>query len=76
MQRKVNRLACQHHMQSQGPGNGMDIARPQVVSQHKVKVYAPGAPGAPPMSMPHLDYRTIGGKDRLPLQSTQHRYFK
>merc|ERR1712217_518006 len=38
---------------------------PDVVKQHKVKVYAPGAPGAPPMSMPHLDYRTIGGKEML-----------
>merc|ERR1711988_1608045 len=38
---------------------------PEVVSKHKVKVYAPGAPGAPPMSMPHLDYRTIGGKEML-----------
>lgn len=38
---------------------------PEVVKKHKVKVYAPGAPGAPPMSMPHLDYRTIGGKDML-----------
>merc|ERR1712048_218369 len=38
---------------------------PAVVSKHKVKVYAPGAPGAPPMSMPHLDYRTIGGKECL-----------
>eukprot|EP00933_Yihiella_yeosuensis_P015073 TRINITY_DN1326_c0_g1_i1.p1 TRINITY_DN1326_c0_g1~~TRINITY_DN1326_c0_g1_i1.p1 ORF type:complete len:560 (+),score=150.48 TRINITY_DN1326_c0_g1_i1:82-1761(+) len=38
---------------------------PDVVNQHKVKVYAPGAPGAPPMSMPHLDYRTIGGKEML-----------
>merc|ERR1712176_103873 len=38
---------------------------PAVVAQHKVKVYAPGAPGAPPMSMPHLDYRTIGGKEAL-----------
>eukprot|EP00440_Ansanella_granifera_P037345 gb/GFBE01040518.1/.p1 GENE.gb/GFBE01040518.1/~~gb/GFBE01040518.1/.p1 ORF type:complete len:563 (+),score=195.61 gb/GFBE01040518.1/:1-1689(+) len=38
---------------------------PEVVKQHKVKVYAPGAPGAPPMSMPHLDYRTIGGKEML-----------
>merc|ERR1712003_395111 len=38
---------------------------PEVVRQHKVKVYAPGAPGAPPMSMPHLDYRTIGGKEML-----------
>merc|ERR550525_2006512 len=38
---------------------------PDVVKQHRVKVYAPGAPGAPPMSMPHLDYRTIGGKEML-----------
>jgi len=38
---------------------------PDVVAKHKVKVYAPGAPGAPPMSMPHLDYRTIGGKEML-----------
>jgi len=38
---------------------------PDVVAKHKVKVYAPGAPGAPPMSMPHLDYRTIDGKEML-----------
>jgi len=38
---------------------------PDVVAKHKMKVYAPGAPGAPPMSMPHLDYRTIGGKEML-----------
>merc|ERR1712151_608614 len=38
---------------------------PDVVKQHHVKVYAPGAPGAPPMSMPHLDYRRIGGKEAL-----------
>jgi len=38
---------------------------PDVVKKHKVKVYAPGAPGAPPMSMPHLDFRTIGGKEML-----------
>jgi len=38
---------------------------PKVVEKHKVKVYAPGAPGAPPMSMPHLDFRTIGGKEML-----------
>merc|ERR1719159_1112706 len=38
---------------------------PAVVNKHKIKVYAPGAPGAPPMSMPHLDYRTIGGKEML-----------
>merc|ERR1711879_999847 len=38
---------------------------PDVVSRHHMKVYAPGAPGTPPMSMPHLDYRTIGGKEVL-----------
>jgi len=38
---------------------------PDVVKKHHVKVYAPGAPGAPPMSMPHLDYRTIAGKEAL-----------
>jgi len=38
---------------------------PEVVKKHRVKVYAPGAPGAPPMSMPHLDFRTIGGKEML-----------
>eukprot|EP00928_Gymnodinium_smaydae_P041578 TRINITY_DN2811_c0_g1_i3.p1 TRINITY_DN2811_c0_g1~~TRINITY_DN2811_c0_g1_i3.p1 ORF type:complete len:558 (-),score=129.47 TRINITY_DN2811_c0_g1_i3:121-1794(-) len=38
---------------------------PDVVARHHVKVYAPGAPGAPPMSMPHLDYRRIGGKEVL-----------
>eukprot|EP00928_Gymnodinium_smaydae_P041579 TRINITY_DN2811_c0_g2_i1.p1 TRINITY_DN2811_c0_g2~~TRINITY_DN2811_c0_g2_i1.p1 ORF type:complete len:577 (-),score=117.90 TRINITY_DN2811_c0_g2_i1:173-1846(-) len=38
---------------------------PDVVAKHHVKVYAPGAPGAPPMSMPHLDYRRIGGKEVL-----------
>ena len=43
----------------------------EVVCQHRVKVYAPGAPGAPPMSMPHLDYRTIGGKDRIPIEGSK-----
>merc|ERR1712100_701222 len=38
---------------------------PDVVAKHHCKVYAPGAPGAPPMSMPHLDHRTIGGKEVL-----------
>eukprot|EP00928_Gymnodinium_smaydae_P063003 TRINITY_DN46711_c0_g1_i1.p1 TRINITY_DN46711_c0_g1~~TRINITY_DN46711_c0_g1_i1.p1 ORF type:complete len:582 (-),score=59.30 TRINITY_DN46711_c0_g1_i1:383-2128(-) len=38
---------------------------PEVVARHHVKVYAPSAPGAPPMSMPHLNYRQIGGKEVL-----------
>ena len=28
-----------------------------------LKVYAPAMAGAPPMSVPHLDWRTIYGKD-------------
>jgi len=38
---------------------------PKVVERHPVKVYAPGPVGAPPMSMPHIDAREIGGKKML-----------
>mmetsp|Transcript_82104 Transcript_82104/g.145559 ORF Transcript_82104/g.145559 Transcript_82104/m.145559 type:complete len:566 (+) Transcript_82104:69-1766(+) len=38
---------------------------PAVVNRHPVKVYAPGPVGAPPMSMPHIDAREIGGKKML-----------
>ncbi|PPD55590.1 MAG: malate:quinone oxidoreductase, partial [Methylotenera sp.] len=33
-----------------------------VIKQHQVKVYGKAAVGAPPMSVPHLDTRTINGK--------------
>jgi len=33
-----------------------------VINQHQVKVYGKAAIGAPPMSVPHLDTRTINGK--------------
>ena len=36
-----------------------------VILQHQVKVYGKAAVGAPPMSVPHLDARTINGKPAL-----------
>ena len=35
---------------------------PEVVSQHKAKVYGKAAVGAPPMSVPHLDTRVVNGE--------------
>jgi len=34
-----------------------------VVAQNRNKIYSPAAVGAPPMSVPHLDWRTIYGQD-------------
>ncbi len=36
-----------------------------VAAQHEAKVYGMAAVGAPPMSVPHLDTRVIGGKRSL-----------
>jgi malate dehydrogenase (quinone) len=44
-------------------GKFLVCQRPEVVSEHRHKVYAPAMAGAPPMSVPHLDWRTIYGKD-------------
>ncbi|CAI9120501.1 malate dehydrogenase (quinone) [Brytella acorum] len=38
---------------------------PAVVSQHRAKVYGKAAVGSPPMSVPHLDTRIIGGNSHL-----------
>lgn len=38
---------------------------PDVVEQHHAKVYSKAAKGSPPMSVPHLDTRIIGGKKSL-----------
>ncbi|WP_327142373.1 malate dehydrogenase (quinone) [Nocardia sp. NBC_01327] len=38
---------------------------PEVVEQHDAKVYGRAAPGAPPISVPHLDSRVIDGKRAL-----------
>jgi malate dehydrogenase (quinone) len=37
----------------------------EVAKQHCAKVYGLAAVGAPPMSVPHLDSRVIGGKDMV-----------
>ncbi|MCI3924698.1 malate dehydrogenase (quinone) [Paenibacillus sp. TRM 82003] len=38
---------------------------PELVAQHRAKVYGKAAVGAPPMSVPHLDTRVIDGKELL-----------
>ncbi|HEX4174214.1 MAG TPA: malate dehydrogenase (quinone), partial [Acetobacteraceae bacterium] len=38
---------------------------PEVVEHHEAKVYGKAAEGSPPMSVPHLDTRIIGGKKSL-----------
>lgn len=37
----------------------------ELIAQHSAKVYGKAAVGAPPMSVPHLDTRVIGGKPGL-----------
>ncbi|HRQ00433.1 MAG TPA: malate:quinone oxidoreductase [Terrimesophilobacter sp.] len=39
--------------------------KPELVSQHLAKVYGKASVGAPPMSVPHLDTRVIGGSASL-----------
>lgn len=36
-------------------------SNPEVVAQHEAKVYGQAGIGAPPMSVPHLDRRNVGG---------------
>ena len=38
---------------------------PKIVAKHLAKVYGKASVGAPPMSVPHLDTRIIGGKASL-----------
>ncbi|HSH72650.1 MAG TPA: malate dehydrogenase (quinone) [Methylophilaceae bacterium] len=38
---------------------------PEIVKQHDSKVYGKAALGSPPMSVPHLDMRIIGGQPAL-----------
>ena len=46
-------------------GQWLICNNPEVIKQHQVKVYGKAAIGAPPMSVPHLDTRTINGKSAL-----------
>mmetsp|Transcript_30030 Transcript_30030/g.69968 ORF Transcript_30030/g.69968 Transcript_30030/m.69968 type:complete len:543 (-) Transcript_30030:30-1658(-) len=52
---------------------------PEVVAKHPNKVYGKAAIGAPPMSVPHLDKRNIGGKEMIlfgPFAGFSPRYLK
>ena len=46
-------------------GQWLICNNPDVILQHQVKVYGKAAVGAPPMSVPHLDARSINGKPAL-----------
>lgn len=39
--------------------------KPEVVEQHDAKVYGKEPPGTPPMTVPHLDKRYLGGQKSL-----------
>ena len=43
----------------------MKCNNPEVIKNHKAKVYGKAAEGSPPMSMPHLDERRINGENSL-----------
>ena len=46
-------------------GQWLVCSNPKVVALHKAKVYGKAEIGSPPMSMPHLDLRIIGGEKIL-----------
>jgi malate dehydrogenase (quinone) len=46
-------------------GQWLVCTNPEIVSQHKAKVYGKAPIGAPPMSVPHLDTRNIGDTEAL-----------
>ncbi|MCS6712611.1 malate:quinone oxidoreductase [Brachybacterium sp. EF45031] len=46
-------------------GEWLRCTNPEVIARHDAKVYGKAAVGAPPMSVPHLDTRFIGGERGL-----------
>ncbi len=46
-------------------GQWLVCQQPEIVKQHRSKVYGKAPLGAPPMSVPHLDTRIINGKPAL-----------
>lgn len=46
-------------------GEFLRTRNPEVVAKHAAKVYGKAAVGAPPMSVPHLDTRIVGGEAAL-----------
>lgn len=60
-------------------GEFLVCQRPEVAEAHPAKVYGRAAIGAPPMSVPHLDARIIGGKKMVlfgPFAGFSPRYLK
>jgi len=60
-------------------GEFLVCQNPEVAAQHPNKVYGKAAIGAPPMSVPHLDARIIGGKKMVlfgPFAGFSPRYLK
>ncbi len=46
-------------------GQWLRCTNPAVIARHHAKVYGQAEVGAPPMSVPHLDTRWIGGRQEL-----------
>jgi malate dehydrogenase (quinone) len=46
-------------------GQWLRCTNPEVIEQHRAKVYGKASVGAPPMSVPHLDTRMIDGQRAL-----------
>ncbi len=46
-------------------GQFLRTTDPELVAQHRAKVYGKAAVGSPPMSVPHLDARTVDGGSAL-----------
>lgn len=46
-------------------GQFLKTTKPEIVAQHKAKVYSQASVGAPPMSVPHLDARVVNGESSL-----------
>ncbi|MFT4219607.1 MAG: malate dehydrogenase (quinone) [Microbacterium sp.] len=46
-------------------GQFLKTTAPEIVAQHKAKVYSQASVGAPPMSVPHLDTRVVDGEASL-----------
>lgn len=46
-------------------GQWLKTSNPDIVAQHRAKVYSQASVGAPPMSVPHLDTRVVDGEAAL-----------
>ncbi|MFY0252465.1 malate:quinone oxidoreductase [Chitinophaga sp. 30R24] len=46
-------------------GQWLRCTNPEIIAQHRAKVYGKASVGAPPMSVPHLDTRMIDGQKAL-----------